>query len=325
MSRRTRTISPRTSFWSDLDPERRNSLMLVGGIVAIVLFALVIIAYGYYDARIAPKSATVLRVGDQNFSYSYLERRVEDRLPNGQVNGDTIGSAIIATLQRLQREELVRQTAGAQNITASDAEVEARMRERLGLDQDASREALGTLLRLELLISGLSISEYRDIARVEVLESKLRERYTAAVPATADHANLSLIQVQTQQTANETKERLNRGASFAEVAAAVSVHSSKSAGGELGWVPRGAQAAALEEFAFSQAGVSDVITIDNAFYIIESRGVESRTVTPDGKEDIVNRSLSDALAKTREEIGSETRLTNTQVQRLARSIIGRRG
>jgi foldase protein PrsA len=299
--------------------------MLVAGIGAIVLFAVVIIAYGYYDAQIAPKSATVLRVGDQDFSYSYLERRVEDRLPDGPVSGDTIGAVIIATLQRLQREELIRQTAAAQNITASDAEVETRMRERVGLEADASREALASLLRLELLASGLSISEYRELAHVEVLEDKLRERYDATAPATADHANLRLIQVQTQQTANEVKERLNRGEEFGTVASAVSVHSSKTAGGELGWVPRGAQATALEEFAFNQTGVSDVITIDNIYYIVESRGMEPREVTADGKEDIVNRSLSDALAKTREEIGSETKLTNTQVQRLARSILDRRG
>jgi foldase protein PrsA len=199
------------------------------------------------------------------------------------------------------------------------------MRERLGLEADASREAVAAVLRVDLLISGLSISEYREMARVEVLESKLRERYEATVPATADHVDMRLIQLQTQQTANEVKERLNRGEEFGTVASAVSVHSSKAAGGELGWVPRGAQAAALEEFAFNQTGVSDVITIDNIFYIVESRGVESREVTADGKEDIVNRSLSDALAKTREEIGSETKLTNTQVQRLARSILDRRG
>jgi hypothetical protein len=298
----------------------------MGGIGAVVLFALAVISYGYYASEVAPNSATILRVGQRDYSYSYLERRVQDRLPSGPANPDTLASIIFATLQRLQREELVRQDTSRRGITASDEEIDARVRERLGVDADASRESLAFALRGDLLISGLSVSEYREIARAEVLERKLRASFQGAVPTSAEHADLSIIQVQTQETATQAKQRLDSGVAFAQVASELSVNPSRSNGGVLGWVPRGSQSKAVEEYGFSRTGRSDIIEADGTFYIVESRGVETRDVDQAGKEAIVNRLLADSLAKVVEEIGFESKMTNTQVQRMARSIAdSRRG
>jgi hypothetical protein len=203
-------------------------VLLVGGIGAIVLFALGLVAYGYYADRVAPRGATVLVIGDRSFDYAYLEKRSQAALADGSI---TIGSSeditlgVVQTLDKIEREELVRRAAAAAGISATQQEVDEEMRKRLRAPLEASREEFAPVLRQELLRLGLSVGEYEAIVEAEVLEEKLREQRREAVPAQLEHADLRLIQLPSEEKANEAKSRLEAGESAAAVAAGMSVPS----------------------------------------------------------------------------------------------------
>jgi hypothetical protein len=319
LSRRARAFS-RSLPWTDLDPERRNAVMLIAAVGAIILFAVGIIGYGYYSERIAPKRATVLEVGDRKFDYGALERRAIADSPGSFADGDAFLSHIVGTLANIEREELVRQTADRLNVTATSEEVEASLYKRLGLLPEATREQFAPRLQTELLSTGLSQAELRDIERAVVLEEKLRAQFSAAVPAASDHADARLIQVATQMEADSARQRLTDGDDFSTVAVQVSRHSSRSAAGELGWVPRNSLPPALEEFAFNNLGLSGVIQTDDGFFILESRGQEVRDITDTTRAQVAEQTLSNELRTTRDAVGAQPSLTTGQIQSIAQAI-----
>ncbi|MPZ50609.1 MAG: hypothetical protein GEU75_15145 [Dehalococcoidia bacterium] len=327
MSRRARAVSPRPNPLADLDPERRNAVLLVGGIGAVVLFALALIGYGYYTDRIAPNRTTVLEIGDRKFDYSFLERRVGAEYAEGNIqttSSEVLAAGIIETLSLIDREETVRQAARKEGLVATQDEVDAAIKERLGLTAEATREAMAPRLRSQLLTLGLPLSEYEEIARAAVLEEKYRSRYADQVPAQADHVDLRIIQVGSKVTADSIKTRLDNGESFASIAAAESIHpSGRGTAGELGWVPRGSQIIPVEEAAWDHPGLSGPIETIQGFFIVENRGQETRDLTDTTKEAVARQSLTRFLESTREELGANPTLSPRQLQRIASSIVQR--
>jgi len=297
--------------------------LLVGGIAAVVVFALALIGYGYYTERIAPKGKTVITVGSRKFDYAFIERRAKAELARGRINPSNLGEGLSLMLATVQREELLRQTASTMGLVVTEAELDARYRERLGLSGDASRDELALRLRSQLLFTGLSLAEYRDIVRSEVVEQKLKDQLNASVPAETEHVNLRLIQTSTEADASKAKERLDQGALFAVVAVEMSIDPlAKTNGGEISWTPRGILPKQVDDVAFAlAAGVrSDVIESDEGFYVIESRGIETRPLTDEVKPAIVQRSVDNQLKETSDRVGVAITITQEQLQELVLSL-----
>jgi parvulin-like peptidyl-prolyl isomerase len=320
-----RALNPRISNpLANVDPERRNSVLLVAGISAVVLFALGLIAYGYYADRLAPQHDTVLIVGERTFDYSYLERRAKAELAYGRISlesTDSITLGIVQTLDLIEREELVRQAAAAAGISVSQKEIDDEMRLTLRTDPEASRERFAPILRDELLRIGLPFNEFEAIIEAQLLDNRLRDQMKAAVPAQADHADVRLIQLPSQEKADEAKRRLAAGDSPAAVAATMSVHASRSSAGELGWTPRGALPDKVDAVVFSQMGVSDVIPDESGWFIVETRGIEVRDLTDSGKAQVAEHSLTNLLARTRDAVGRDNKLTTGQLIRVGQALL----
>lgn len=327
-----RAISQRPSFWAALDPERRSAVLIIGGVGLIVVVALALVAYGYYLARIAPRHETLIRVGGREFDYAFVERRAKAELAQGSFGAGSTSQGVALTLALVEREEVLRRAAAAAGLTASEAEVEAQIRERLGLAEDVSRDMFAARYRAELLRLGLSPAEYREIALAEVLEAKLRAQLGASVPAQTEFVSLRLIQLKSREEAASVRERvlkdetgLGVATSFAYVATQVSVHSSKAEGGDMGWLPRGSLPDALEAAAFSQTGLSDVIEVEGGFFLLYVRGTELREVSDVDRAKVVDQTLAETLQRTREELHAEVLATAEQLQRLAASLVRARG
>lgn len=318
MSRRVRALSHRSFPWADLDPDRRNAILLIGGIGAVVLFALAIVGYGYYHDRIAPRHETVLKVGGREFDYATLERRVRADVVASASN-DT-QQLIGDTLLKMEQEEVTRRAAKGIGVKATDEEVQAELVAKLNLPADAPREQIATFLRFELVRSRLSLAELREIVAAGVLEKKMLVQFESIVPPRAEHANLSLIQTGSQVEAIQSKQKLDEGQSFAVTAAQVSIHRSKAQAGDVGWLPRGALDPKVEEFAFSELGVSDIIETDDGFFIVQVRGRETLPVTEEGKHQVAEFSLVSLLSKTKKDLGVDRLLNTAQLQRLAGSL-----
>jgi hypothetical protein len=181
-----RDFAGRNAPWSRIDPERRNGVLLVGGIVVVILFAIGLIAYGYYNDRIAPQHDTVIKVGDKGFDYSYVERRARAELVRGRLDTRDLGNSLYNLRVRIQREQLVREASAALGISVTDAEIEERYRTKLNLTEESTREQFAARLKAELLSTGLSLDDYHAVTAVEVLERKLRAQFESEVPSQAE-------------------------------------------------------------------------------------------------------------------------------------------
>src|SRR5262245_43541887 len=114
-----------------MDTDSRNSVLLIGGIAVIIVFALGLIGYGYYNDRIAPKHETVIKVGDRDYPYNYVERRARALMAKGQLDNADLGTSLYNLLESIQREEVIREASAKEGVAASDEEIESRYRTKL--------------------------------------------------------------------------------------------------------------------------------------------------------------------------------------------------
>jgi parvulin-like peptidyl-prolyl isomerase len=303
-----------------IDSEKLGQFLLLGGIATVVLLAFALIAYGYYADRIAPRSQTVLRIGDREFDYDYLERRTRAEIAQGAFDVDDLGNSMTELIANIQREELVRIVAREQDVSVSSDELDSRIRSELGLNPEISRDELASVLRQELIRTHLTLSEYSDQIRALVLSDKLLEKIEGAVPAEGEQVYLRMIQAGSQANALLAKQKLDGGADFAAVAAEHSSDASSAQGGEIGWTPRGVLEPKLEEAAFTTRGRSAVIETELDYYIIEVRDQAVFRIDPASIEEIGKASLNRMVADADKVHPLETLLTESQLTRLTRTL-----
>ena len=311
-----------------LDPERQAATLILGGVGLIVLFAFVLIAIGFYTSRIAPDQATVIQIGDRKFDYAFLERRAQAELARGRFDATNVGSGLSAVIALVEREELTREAAASLGVTATEEEIDARYRARLGIPRNAARDQIGSRVRADLLRLGLSFDEYRESVVADVLGAKLRDQFEAAVPDEVEYVELHLIETASQAAAIQALDRLEGDESFATVARELSIHPSAStSGSDLSWVPIDSLPPGVDEVAAILAfgARSEIIETPITFFIIEASGREMRAIDGDGREDIGRRRYNELLAETRERLNVIVTLTPSQVQRLAVSLSTRIG
>jgi parvulin-like peptidyl-prolyl isomerase len=314
-----RRISEWLRSWKNQDEDSRNAFLLVSGITVVVVIAIGIALFGYLDNRTSDSDA-VVRVGDEEVSYSYLQKRMAPFMSGtASLSPEQFSSLLSSIMAEVEQEKLLFHVAGQKGITVSDEELEAEMREDLVVKADATKEAFATALRRELVTTGLTLDEYRSIQRAQVIETKLREQFSSAIPADAEQVNIRLLQVSTQSAALQAKERINNGEAMGLVAGAVSTHSSSSRGGEVNWVVRGTFDSKLDDvmFALPIGTISDVVETDEGFYIVEVRAKETRPVTDEVRTAAANHGFTTTMADAREELGSEIVMTASQLNRLA--------
>jgi hypothetical protein len=308
--------------FEDVDPERRNAILLIGGIGVLIIFSIALIAYGYYDDRIASKGETVLKMGDQRFSYNYLEKRAVADVATGDFNRRDINQSIADLVAKIEREELVRVVAADQGITVSSEDIDTEIRHDLGLSDTAPREAVAEVLRPELQITGLSLGDYREIMETRALESKLRLQFAGGLPAEAEQIDLLIVQAPNQAVALQAQQSLDEGRDFATVAAQFSEHDSSTSGGGLGWIPRGLLQRELEEKAFALAAGerSEVFEAGSAFLILYARARETRAIDEATRQQMVDRQVDEKLLAAKEALSPEYLITVGHVQQLAERI-----
>jgi parvulin-like peptidyl-prolyl isomerase len=320
VSRRIQTVPHRSYPWTGIDPERRNTLMLVGGIVGVIVVALILAGYGYYNDKIAPGRETVLRIGDRSWSYDDLVRRTK-----AITTGDSskLQEDVENALKMMRDEELVRQAGRLNGLTLTEEDVLQGFRDRYGLQAGASREIIRVNLRNEMSTTGLSLAEIEDMVRAQVLDKRMNARVKEALPAKAPHVQLGLIQLGTQSQALQLRQTiLEEKESFAVVAARDSKHPSKDKAGDVGWVPRAALPKEVGDVAFSRNDLflSDVIENEAGFFIIAVRGYEERELTDESKEQIVQQKRAEEMEKATREVGVAVDLTTGQQRRIALSL-----
>jgi hypothetical protein len=297
-------------------------VLIIAGICFVVLIALLMIAYGYYNDRIAPRNDVVFQIGERQYTYAYLETRVKSDVAQGRFDVRDTANGITATVARIQREELTRIIGRERGVVLTNADIDAGIRDDVGASPELSRNEMAPLLRDELLAIDLSLDDYVEIVEARVIEDKVREQLTADIPEEAEQVDLLYIEAGSQANALLALQALEEGTEFGEVAAMYSQDAATSRDGVLGWVPREALDPELAEAAFRTTGRSGIIETEDNFYIIEVLGKETRPIEPGVVENIGRDGFNELLEAAFDDTEFIYGLTERQILDLAGEIGG---
>lgn len=116
---------------------RRFSPTALVWIAATALFVVVggLLAFGYYIDSYLPPRRTALEVGDRDFKMSYLADRMRYLVLDTAIQGfpPPTSDAPRLTVERLEREELLRQFGPDDGLTATEAEIDEALRAKVAL------------------------------------------------------------------------------------------------------------------------------------------------------------------------------------------------
>lgn len=282
---------------------------------AVVLAAMIIAVFGYYQTQIRPKGETVLRVGERSFSLRYMEQRLRYDVRNGNVvySADP-ARAPDRLVEEVEREELMRRGALERGVDLSEEAIDAEIRKQENVPANADRNAFAAAYREAVRSSGLSTTAYRDVIAAGLAQTAVQAVFNEQAPKTAEQVRFRLIAVATEDEAKAALDRLNNGEDFALVAQQVSQHAaSRDQGGEQDWIPRGVLEPALDEALFSlEIGqISDIIAGQGALFIVQVEERQAdRETTPEQQSLLANTAMEEWLSQVRERLGVTVLLDN---------------
>jgi parvulin-like peptidyl-prolyl isomerase len=316
MTQRAR-VSGKAMPWAKMDPDHRNALLLYVGIGSIILFALAIIGYGYYQSKIKPEHETVLTVGSRKYNVGDLARRMRSQILSGQIsNSGSFADLASSTLGTMQTEELTRQSADTLGVELTDADVDNGIKNAAGLLTGAPQDVFAPAYRRLILGSKLNADEYRDIIAAQVIQQKYTQVSIAKIPDNGPQVKMHMIKVATQAKALELSQKLKSGAGFDSLAFENSADPSKQNGGDLGWVAKGSLPKEVDDLAFTLSfeTASDIIETKQGFYIIVVNDrSDSRPLEFAQKAVVSKQSFDSILNDTRTKVGSKASLSVDQI------------
>ena len=186
-----------------------------------------------------------------------------------------------SVLNGLIEQAIIEQAAAAAAIFVTDEELEATVQDSIA--QGQGQESFDQWLAE----NNLTLEEFREIQRSQLLANKMIEHVTAVVPTTAEQVHARHILTSDLAEAQTLLEELKGGANFAALAQQSSEDISTAAnGGDLGWFPRDVPlmppVVVGEAFALQSGQMSDVIESDQGYHIIKVEArEENRPLTPE--------------------------------------------
>ncbi len=212
-----------------------------------------------------PLAATV---NDEPITLAAYEQEVQ-RCQAGQAGAGYDGAECrAAVLQSLIEQKVVEQAAAAQGLTVAAADLDAA---RAQIEQElGGAEALAAWESANLYTD----AEFRAALLGDLLRARLAERATANQPTTAEQVHARAILVTAEDTAQTVLAELQAGAEFATMALSYSRDlSSRAAGGDLGWFPRGLLTVSEVEdaaFALQPGETSGIVQSSLGFHIVQT-------------------------------------------------------
>jgi len=284
---------------------------------AVVIAVALIAVFGYYQTHIRPKGETILQVGTRSFSLDYMERRLRYDVRQGSSlyqSSPSQGATIL--LNEIEQEELMRQGAPEKGVDLSDEAVDAEIRSRESVPDNADHNTFVTAYRKAIRSSGLSTQGYRDVISGSMANTAIQAMFKEQAPKTADQVRFRVIVLTTEDDAKAALQRLQNGEDFVAVTKDLSQDAgSRDKGGEQDWTARGTLDPALDQALFSlEVGqTSDVITGQNALFIVQVEERQDQRETTDSQQStLASRAIQDWLSELRDRLGVATSLSNSQ-------------
>ena len=200
------------SHWQQQKKRQRIILSLGSFVVAVVL---VIIGVGWYFGYYQPLHQVVVKVNSVEFNMDYYIKLLKFYGEGWPVQYMDVLADEVVTI--IGRNELIRKGALGLGITASDKEINEKLK---SYDQPLSKD-------------------YRDVARTELLADKLLgQHFEHTVPVSTEQRYVMAMFLESESQAAEVRARLEAGEAFTELAGELSLDSfSKDEKGDLNWHP----------------------------------------------------------------------------------------
>jgi parvulin-like peptidyl-prolyl isomerase len=148
----------------------------------------------------------------------------------------------------------------------------------------------------------LDEATYRNIIRAVILRDKLREAIGDEAPTSAEQTHARHILVETEEEAQDIRERIEAGEDFADLAAEVSLDTGSGAqGGDLGFVPQGRFVPTIDEAVFSLpiGELSEPIESDFGWHLVEVFEREERELLASDYAQSQRTAFTDWLSEAR--------------------------
>jgi parvulin-like peptidyl-prolyl isomerase len=155
-------------------------------------------------------------------------------------------------------------------------------------------------------LTGLSrdqlVKLFTQSAYYQALTKKVTEAVAGKLEVTQDEVKVRHILVANEDTANAIVKAVNSGASFADLARALSTDTgSGAAGGELGWAPVGKYVTEFEGYVWDAktvvGAISAPIKTQFGYHVIQLEAREKRTLTDQEQQDVQSKKFSDWLTQ----------------------------
>jgi|GEM_PF-3284927 len=224
---RTEEKQGESKFQKEMEAKkkRRNTLLSVSGIVSIVL---VVVLVFYLITYVLPFQKPIATVDGETVTMSYFIRRV-------MMN--TSGSDW-ETLQAVINEILVSHEAPNYVNTVTEAEIDQFMRTTAQGDATSFTDLeYADWLRQQLNLSQLTEQQFRGLFRDQLYQTRIYNYLAANVSDTVPQIHMYYILVSTYDEATAAKARIDSGEDFSIIAKEVSIDSTKTNGGDVGWSP----------------------------------------------------------------------------------------
>lgn len=205
----------------------------------------------------------------------------------------TFSDCAARVLQSLTEQAVVEQAAIREGLSVPDAALE--------LEINRVREALGAEGYAAWLAANFyTEASFREAVRRDLLRAQVTAQVRATVGDNAEQVRARLILVAEEATAQSLLAQLQAGADFATLAAQNSLDlSSRAAGGDLGWFPRGWLTLPEVEqvaFALETGQTSEVLATELGFAIVRAEEREAaHALSPEAAEALRQKAYADWL------------------------------
>jgi foldase protein PrsA len=260
-------------------PKEKKYMIAMGLVTAVSVIALITVLLVRPGSE-AGATEVVAEVNGDPITKEELYTAMYEEFAGGQTFGER-------TLEQLIQRKLVEQEAKKQNISFSDAEVEAKIDEEL----EKWKQDFGSEEQFELLLnqSGMTLEQLKESLKKELpfsmmLEKLFEDQIEITDEEIADYyeqyqhlfqepeqVRASHILVDDEKKAQDLLAQLREGADFATLASEHSQDESTAKnGGDLGYFERGQMVEAFESAAFSMevGEISDVVESEYGYHII---------------------------------------------------------
>jgi len=290
------------------------------GVVGLVIVAAIAIAaFGYYQTQIAPKHKTVLQVGETRFSLSHFERRLRLELETNPTLQQMTGSPVDYVLSLLEDEGVLLETAATLGIQVTEDDIDMEIGQRTGVVPGGDERLFASAYRRDVRDSGLHTDEYRRMLRADLLERGVQAKLRDEAPTSAPQARLRLIVVETEEQAQDVIRRLGEGEDFAALAQELSIdEASKARGGEVDWLIEGTLLAPIDEFLFSAepGTLSGPLAASGVYVVVELLERAEKELSDTQKSSIASTEYREWLDANKATLGAVRSLDPEDAQNI---------